>query len=255
CAYAFADGRFLYSSTHHNGDEPPPPPDRSKSYNWPLYRTYDVFLCDPAQGTLTQLTANDGYDAETTISEDGKRLVFTSHRDGGIGLFTMNPDGSDVKKVAHRPGYAGGAFFSPDGAWLVYRAFYPTSPEDMKEFERLLTERTLHPVNLEIYVARPDGSEERAVTKNGKVNFAPIFTRDGKRILFTSDVEAPKHGTYSMYLIGADGTGQERISFHGGFDGFPHFAPDGRHVVWISDRNATRPHELNIFLADWSDAE
>ncbi|MBI3271264.1 MAG: PD40 domain-containing protein [Planctomycetes bacterium] len=253
CAYFLPDGRFLYSSTHHHGDEPPPPPDRSKGYIWPLYRTFDVFVCDPARGSLTQIVDNDGYDAETTVSEDGKRAIFTSHRDGGIGLYSMNLDGTDVRHVQLPSGYSGGAFFSPDGQWIVYRAFYPRTKEETTEFERLLSERTLHPVNLEIYVARPDGAEERAVTKNGKVNFAPIFTRDQKRVLFTSDVEAKRRGSYSLYLTGADGAGLERVTLSEGFDGFPHFSRDGRHLVWISDRNAKRPHELNVFLADWVD--
>lgn len=253
CAYFLPDGRILYSSTHHKHEEPPPPPDRSKGYLWPLYRDFDVFVCDPAKGTLTQITDNDGYDAETTVSEDGKRLIFTSQRDNGIGLWTMNPDGSDLKKVAHKRGYAGGAFFSPDGQWIIYRAFYPKDEQENQQYERMLSERALVPVPMEVYMARPDGSDERAVTKNGKVNFAPVFTRDGKRVLYTSDLEATTHGVYSLYLTNIDGTGVERVSFHPGFDGFPHFSRDGRRLVWISDRNKTRPHELNVFLADWTD--
>jgi Tol biopolymer transport system component len=112
CGYWLPNGSFLYSSTHHHGDTPPPPPDRSKGYVWSLYRTFDIFLND---GTLRQLTHNDGYDAEATVSPDGKRMVFTSHREGGIGLWTMKVDGTDLRKVNHRRGYAGGAFFSPDG--------------------------------------------------------------------------------------------------------------------------------------------
>ena len=103
----------------------------------------------------------------------GKRLIFTSHRDGGIGLYTMNVDGTDVRKVKHRRGYAGGAFFSPDGQWIVYRAAFPKTDEEKAEFERLLAERLLGPGNLEIYLARPDGSEERQLTNNGASNWAP----------------------------------------------------------------------------------
>jgi Tol biopolymer transport system component len=87
----------------------------------------------------------------------------------------------------------------------------------------------------------------------GKINFAPAFLPDGKRIIFTSDAKAETRGGYNLFLINADGTGLEQVTRHKGFDGFPHFSPDGRKVVFISDRNATRPHELNIFLADWVD--
>jgi len=82
CAYYLRDGRFVYSSTHLQGDEPPPPPDRSKGYVWPLYRTFDLFR-DDGEGRLVRLTDNDGYDAEATVSVDGKRIVFTSYRRAG----------------------------------------------------------------------------------------------------------------------------------------------------------------------------
>jgi len=251
CAYYLPDGRIIYSSTHHHGDEPPTPPDHSKGYVWGLYRTYDLFLRG-TDGSLTQLTDSDGYDAETTVSPDGKRLIFTSHRDGGIGLYTMNVDGSDLRKVNHRRGYAGGAFFSPDGQWIVYRAAYPRTDEEKAEFERLLSERLLRPGNLEIYLARPDGSEERQLTNNGASNWAPSFHPDGKTIVFASNVHAPKTGKFSIYAMNVDGSGLRRLTEHDGFDGFPCFSPDGRTLAFISNRNGNDPHkDLNVFVADW----
>src|SRR5579862_4310173 len=251
CGYFLPDGRIIYSSTHHHGEEPPIPPDHSKGYVWGLYRTYDLFLRG-TDGSLTQLTDSDGYDAETTVSPDGRKLIFTSHRDGGIGLYTMNVDGTDLRKVNHRRGYAGGAFFSPDGQWIVYRAFYPKSDEEKAEFERLLAERLLRPGNLEIYVARPDGSEERQLTNNGASNWAPSFHPDGKTIVFASNVHAPKTGKFSIYAIQTDGSGLRRLTDHDGFDGFPCFSPDGTKLAFISNRNGKDPHkDLNVFIADW----
>jgi Tol biopolymer transport system component len=251
CGYFLPDGRILYSSTHHHGAEPPAPPDHSKGYVWGLYRTYDIFAREK-DGTLKQLTDSDGYDAETTVSPDGKRMIFTSHRDGGIGLYTMNVDGSDLRKVKHRRGYAGGAFFSPDGKWIVYRASFPKTDEEKAEFETLLSERLLRPGNLEIYLARPDGSEEKQLTSNGASNWAPSFHPDGKTIVFASNVHAPKGGRFSIYAMNADGSGQRRLTTHDGFDGFPCFSPDGTKLVFISNRNGKDPRkDLNVFIADW----
>jgi len=251
CGYFLPDGRILYSSTHHHGAEPPAPPDHSKGYVWGLYRTYDLFLREK-DGTLKQLTDNDGYDAETTVSPDGKRLIFTSHRDGGIGLYTMNVDGTDLLKVNHRRGYAGGAFFSPDGKSIVYRAAYPKTDEEKADFERLLADRLLRPGNLEIYLARPDGSEEKQLTSNGASNWAPSFHPDGKTIVFASNVHAPKGGRFSIYAMNVDGTGLRRLTTHDGFDGFPCFSPDGTKLVFISNRNGKDPRkDLNVFIADW----
>jgi len=256
CAYFLPDGRIVYSSTKAAGPEPPPPPDKSKGYRWPLYREFDIYLLDPKTGAEKRLTESDGYDAETTVSPDGKRLVFMSQRDGAFSLYTMNVDGTDVRKVTKKRCYTGGAFYSPDGRSLVYRSFYPDGKEQEAHLDRMLEERALIPAKggvFEIYVSDVDGGNERAVTKMGKINFAPTYHPDGKRILFTSDAKAEARGGYNLFLINADGTGLEQITRHKGFDGFPHFSPDGKKLVFISDRNATRPHELNIFMADWVD--
>jgi len=228
-------------------------------YVWPLYRTFDIFLANPQSGTEVQITKNDGYDAETTASPDGKRIVFASHRDDDVGIYTMNPDGTDVQKVTSRRGYSGGPFYTSDGQWIVYRAFYPRDAKEQEEFDRLLRERTLHPVNLELYRIHPDGTGEEQLTKNGKVNFAPYPLSDGRRIIFTSDLESTKHGEYSLYMLDIATKQVERVTHPPnegempGFDGFPIFSPDGRHLVFISNRNRQKPHELNIFMADWRD--
>ena len=48
-----------------------------------------------------------------------------------------------------------------------------------------------------------------------------------------------------------DGTNLEAVTTDPGFDGFPQFSPDGKQLVWVSHRNGSRPHETNIFIADW----
>lgn len=252
CAYFLPDGRIVYSTTMFSGDEPPPPPDRSKGYRWPLYREFEIVVDEG--GKVTRLTDSDGYDAETTVSPDGKRLVFMSHRTGEFGLYTMNVDGSDLRRVTNRRCYTGGAFFSPEGDRLVYRSLYPANRTDEEMLDRMSAERALIPYKgmvIEIYLSRADGSEERALTKTGKVNFAPAFHPDGKRVIFTSDLASKRSGGYNLFVIGTDGAGLERVTFHDGFDGFPHFSPDGKRLAWISDRNARRPHELNVFVAKW----
>ena len=55
-----------------------------------------------------------------TLSPDGKRIVFTSLRDGDLEIYTMKTDGSDVRRLTHRLGYDGGPFFSPDGQHLFF---------------------------------------------------------------------------------------------------------------------------------------
>ena len=253
CGYFLPDGRLVYSSTHHKSLEPPVRPDRSKGYVWPFFREFDLFLREK-DGTLKQLTDSDGYDAETTASPDGKRLVFTSHRDKTMALYTMNVDGTDLRRVTKKRGYAGGAFFSPDGTKLVYRAFYPSTPEQEQALDQLLNERMLEPRKcvFEIYTSDVDGSNEKALTADGKANWAPSWHPDGKSIVFASDLNATRPGQFSLYLMNADGSGRRRLTTHDGFDSFAQFSPDGTKLVFISNREGADPRrDLNVFLADW----
>jgi len=58
-------------------------------------------------------------------------------------------------------------------------------------------------------------------------------------------------GNFELYTIKVDGTALERTTYSDGFDGFPMFSPDGNQLVWISHRNGKKPHETNVFIADW----
>jgi len=79
CGFFTKDGKHvIYASTHLGGDECPPVPDRAQygnKYIWPLYRTMDIFMADLNGKIVKRLTKSDGYDAEATLSPDGKNMV------------------------------------------------------------------------------------------------------------------------------------------------------------------------------------
>ena len=115
-------------------------PDRSQGYVWPIYPAYEIFSANLDGSKLTPLTKNPGYDAEGTISPDGKKIVFTSMRSGDLDIYTMNADGSGTKRLTSEKGYDGGPFFSWDGKTIVYRAYHPKTKEELKEYESLLAQ-------------------------------------------------------------------------------------------------------------------
>jgi TolB protein len=253
CSYFFPAGdRILFSSTHAAGAECPPKPDYSHGYVWPIYSTYQIYTAKPDGSDLKQLTHVAGYNAEATISRDGKHIVFTSTRNGDLDIYTMDADGSNVKQLTNELGYDGGPFWSYDGKKIVYRAEHPKTPEEIKDYKDLFAQGLIRPGNLEIWVMNADGSNKHQVTRNGAANFAPYWLPDGKRIIFASNQADPKNGRdFDLYVIHEDGTGQERITYHPDFDAFPMFNSDGKRLVWASNRNGKAPHETNIFIADW----
>jgi Tol biopolymer transport system component len=253
CSYFFPDGKeILYSSTHVADEKCPPRPDFSKGYVWAVYSGYDIFTADPDGSHLKQLTDTPGYDAEATISEGGKKIVFTSLRNGDLDIYSMDADGKNVKQLTHELGYDGGPFFSPDRQWIIYRAYHPKTDQEIAEYKDLLKQNLIRPTSLEIWIMRADGSDKRQITNLGAASFAPSFFPDGKRIIFSSNKGSTGGmGNFELYTINLDGTGLEQITFSEGFDGFPIFSPDGKKLVWASNRNAKAPHETNIFIADW----
>jgi TolB protein len=251
CGYFYAGGaRIVYSSTFQADTNCPAPPDMTRGYVWALY-DFDVYTSEPDGSDLRKIFGTPGYDAEATLSPDGTRIVFTSTRDGDLDIYTMNVDGTEVRQLTHTPGYDGGPFFSHDGSKIVYRAGHPDTPEALADYEALLAENMVRPSRMEIFVMDADGSNQRQITNLGGANFAPYFTPDDRRIIFSSNHEDPHGRNFDLYLVNLDGTGLTKVTTDGDFDGFPMFSPDGTKLVFASNRHGEVEGETNIFIADW----
>ncbi len=92
-----------------------------RRYSWPFDPHMDIFESDLNGKILSRLTKERGYDAEGAYSKDGKLIAFCSTRDGDPDLYLMNADGSNVRQVTNIDGYDGGPFISPDQKWICYR--------------------------------------------------------------------------------------------------------------------------------------
>jgi TolB protein len=252
CGYFYKDGRhILYSSTHLSAADCPARPDYSKGYVWGVYSSFQIFYATDAGTILNELSTGPGYNAEATLSADGKKIAFTSSRDGDLEIYTMNADGARAKRLTNEIGYDGGPFFSPDGRWIVYRGHHPEEPAEIARYKELLAKDLVEPTKMDLYVMRSDGSDQRQITHLGGASFAPSFLPDNWRIIFASNYTHASSSEFELYALNRDGGGLEQITFTGGFNAFPQFSPDGSKLVFASNRNARQPHEINVFIADW----
>jgi len=257
CPFFTKDGKnIIYASTHMAADTCPPTPDRKKygnKYIWPLYDSYDIFMADLDGKIVKQLTNAKGYDAEATLSPDGKSMIYTSDKDGDIDLYIMNLKTGKEKRITNTPGYDGGAWFSPDGKKIIWRASRPKSEAEIKEYKELLAENLVAPTNMEVFVANADGSNAKQVTSFGQANWAPTYMPDSKRIIFASNHEYKRGFPFNLYTINEDGSGLTKVSRDNGFDAFPMFSPDGKKIIFSSNRNNGGTRDTNVFIADWKE--
>jgi TolB protein len=252
CSYFLPDNKhILYASTHEAAPACPPPPDRSKGYVWAVYPSYDIYLATDEGKILKKLTDAPGYDAEATVNFKAKKIIYTSMASGDLDLWTMKLDGSGKKQITHSLGYDGGPVFSRDGKQIVWRGNHPSTPEQTQKYKDLLAANLTTPMKMELFVSDADGKKIKQITNFGCASFAPSFTPDGKKIIFSSNKLKCDSREFELFLINTDGTGLEQITNFGGFTSFPEFSPDGKQLVFASSLNGTGRYEFNIFTAGW----
>lgn len=254
CSYFFKNKkRILYASTHLGSPDCPPNPDFSKGYVWAIYPDYDIFTAKPDGSDVKRLTDTPGYDAEATISPNGKKIVFTSTRNGDLDIYSMDIDGKNVKQLTDALGYDGGPFYSPDGKKIVYRSYHPKTDAEIARYKDRLANDLIEPNNFELWIMDADGTNKKKITNLGDASFAPYFHPSGKKIIFSSNhyADDPQKRNFDLLMVNTDGTGLERITTYESFDGFPMFSPDGKKLVFASNRNAAKRGDTNVFIADW----
>lgn len=256
CGYFLRDGRILFSSTHAAGPECPAPiPSEPGVYAWPLYPSFDIYTAEADGSNLELLIGGDSYDAEATLSPDGRYIVFTSTRSGDLDLWRYDLETEELLQLTDEIGYDGGAFFSPDGSKIVWRAARPEG-EERERYQELLAKNLIHPSELDIYIADADGQNARRVTNLPAANWAPFFHPSGEKIIFSSNHHDPSGRLFDLFLVDLDGGNLEQITHSGTFDSFPMFSHDGSKLAFSSNRRADRQmsRETNVFIADWIEA-
>ncbi|MEW6252027.1 MAG: biopolymer transporter Tol, partial [Planctomycetota bacterium] len=186
-----------------------------RGYVWEYFPGMEIYEYTFATGELKNLTKSDKYDAEASYSPDGKLIMFSSLREGAQQVFIANADGSNPRRISNGPG-DGGPFFSPDGKRVIYRgdrkgdgnmqifvnnlegtAEKAITPADAlywcpywhpsgKWVAFTYSDLKQMPPRFDVYVMRDDGSDMQRVTSAGAWNGLPVFSPDGKYLMWTS---------------------------------------------------------------------
>ena len=202
-------------------------------YRWqfpPEMRVVDCDLrtADGSAGSLRTLVGTgDGYAAECSLSPDGRTLLYTEVDPRTQGdLWVLDMPSGERRRIVDAPGYDGGPFFSPDGARIIYRSDR-TGDSLLQIYEADLVRDASGKVT--------GIAGERALTRNGHVNWCPYYHPDGRHFVYGSSEMG--HQNYEVMMRDArDPTASTRITDCGGADVLPVFSSDGRWMLWTGQR-------------------
>jgi len=256
CSYFLkGDKKIVFASTHEASEEcPETPMFVDGKYVWPIYKTYSIYMSNPDGSNLEKIISSKYYDAEATVSPDGKYIVFTSTRSGDLELWRYKISNGELLQLTDKLGYDGGAFFSNNSKKIVWRASRPIG-EKAVAYKELLNNGLVEPTALNIFVADIEGKKVVQVTDLPGANWAPFFHPSDKKILFCSNHHSMDKGgrLFDIFMIDIDGNNKEQITHSGTFDAFPMFSFDGKKIAFSSNRqpDGKPTRATNVFVADW----
>lgn len=231
CGFYRPDGKKILFASSHEAPNLPKEEKKGDSgrYKWDLTPYMNIYEAELDGSCLNRLTSGPAYHAECAFSPDGAKIVYASNESGSMNLYVCDADGTNVQAVTRDEHcYNGGPFFSPHGDWIVFRA-------DREEADLL-----------QLFLIRPDGSEERQLTHDPHVNWAPFWHPSGKVIAYTTSKHG--HSAYQIYLIDIETLSEYRLTHSQTFEGLPSFSADGNRMTWTSKRGGGAPQ---VFIADF----
>jgi Tol biopolymer transport system component len=223
----------------------------------------DIWMVHASGGNALQLTTDPGSDTDPSWYPDGSRVVFTSDRGGERAIWRIPPFGgvpSILVPNAQDPAV------SPDGRHIAFARAGPrgqlrihVAPLDDPSDARILTgdddglwdheSPTWSPDSKtlcyggfrDLWVVAVEGGSPRRLAAEDARDHDPVWSADGKKILFTSG----RDNTLALWRINIDGSKPERLTAGTSDEGLPSLSRDGRWLAY-----STRESNPDIVILD-----
>jgi Tol biopolymer transport system component len=175
----------------------------------------DVWIWDFGRSTLSRFTSDPGTDHYPAWMPDGRRLVFSSARDGGssTNLYWQSRDGiAPVERLTTSPQVQQVTAVTPDGTSLIFQEIAPATGRDIMQL-RLDADRRVEPL-----------LRTRFDERNGTIS------PDGRWLAYESD-SSGRLEVYVRPFPGVDAN-QWQVSTMGGTK--PLWAPGGGELFYVA---------------------
>ena len=193
---------------------------------------YTMPIAGSGSAAATRIAGGAAFDMQPRFSPDGKRIAFTSDRDGLWNIWTMDLDGKDAKQISRdKKWFINSPTWSPDGEYIYARRHF-------------VAQRSLGAGEIWMYhsAGPSDGLQVTERVGSQKDNGEPDISPDGRYLYYSKDVtpgatfEYNKDPNSTIYAIMRRDltTGQERraVSVQGG-SVTPQVSPDGKTLAYL----------------------
>ena len=183
----------------------------------------DIWVWDLSRETLTRLTSDPAVDHQPTWSPDGRRVVFSSMRDGAANLYWRSADGTGaVERLTDSANHQDPGSFSPDGMHLVF---------DAGTMGRAASSLSSSTTNQDVHVLTLD--DERRVAPLLETEFTErnaALSPDGRWMAYQSNAS----GQFQVYVqpFPDVDSGRWPVSTTGGTR--PLWGPEGRELFYMT---------------------
>jgi dipeptidyl aminopeptidase/acylaminoacyl peptidase len=250
---------------------------------------YDLWLVEPAGGSLRQLTSHEANDTSPAWSPDGQSVLFLSSRRGTSQVWRIAVDGGEAQPVTDLPLDVSTFKLSPSGDRLVVsmsvyldcEALQCTADRDQRQAESKVSARAYDQLFMRHWDHWLDDKRSQLfaleLDGQGRVSGDPVrvstvdadvpsrvwggseeytISNDGQAVFFAArrrDAEEPTSTNFDIYVapMNADGTPRNLTEDNRAWDTMPVLSPDGRSLAYLAmSRAGFEADQFEVVLRD-----